>query len=292
MMTRLHSLVFGALMASAPVALGCAQILGDYDTVTDSTGTTGASSAGATASSGAGGGASAGATAATAAATGTGSGVGAGTASTSAGGQVDAGPDPCGPGTTADFKDDFNDKMPGQLWEVYPSNSSNVTVSELNQALTITSDGTANIFGGYQSTGQLRSLTGCSIAVEVSEIPSVNTGYAVRLELVDDKTSPAPNYLRISQVGPEMVFHHYLEDVEKSNARITYDAIKHRWWRLRESNKKTFFETSPNGKDWNAQLTIDTPSFVSSVYANLTMGAKQAMPAGKAVFDNLNIVPP
>jgi hypothetical protein len=284
MMTRPHTLALGALIASASVALSCAQILGDYEIVADSAETTSSSSSAAAASSGAGGGSSSGGTLA--------SGTGTGSASTGAGGQVDGGQDPCGPGSTGDFKDDFDDKTRGQLWDAYPDGSSNVFVSEQNQELTITTDGTANLFGGYRSVGPLRSLIGCSMAVEVKEIPGMATGYAVRLELVDDNASAAPNYLRISQVGPDMVFHHYLNDVEESNARITYDPIKHRWWRLSESNKKTYFETSPNGKDWTPRLTIDTPAFVSAVYANLTMGAKQDMPPGQAVFDNLNIAPP
>ena len=41
-------------------------------------------------------------------------------------------------------------------------------------------------------------------------------------------------------------------------ATIPYDAVAHRFWRIRESAQRTYFETSPDGRAWRVQAETDT----------------------------------
>jgi hypothetical protein len=56
-----------------------------------------------------------------------------------------------------------------------------------------------------------------------------------------------------------------VKDGAVTDHTITYIGTEHRWWRMRESFGTLYFDTSPNGKDWNNQYNIPTPFNVSVI---------------------------
>jgi hypothetical protein len=283
LMKRPHRLILGALIANASMAMGCAQVLGDFELEPGSTGSTSSSG---TTSSGAGGSSGV-------AATSSGSG-------SSSSGTASGGIDPCGMGSVTSIQDDFDDNATGSEWESYTNDNTHIIVEEKNGTLVITTDGFAPTgsegpFAGYRSKGSLRSLIGCTFSVEVKEAQTMFAPIAVRMELVKDDDPTDIEMLRFSQVGPRLVFHNYIGGTDVSSKGIDYDPTAHRWWRFREEKGEIHSETSPDGKmgTWTSQFQIPTPDFVDTLRVNLTMGAKQpSEPGGRVVFDNLNLPPP
>lgn len=72
---------------------------------------------------------------------------------------------------------------------------------------------------------------------------------------------------------------------------IPYDPSAHRWWRIRESGARTFFETSPDGCGWTTRYSLANPITLDAVMIGLGAGTYEEMDAGVALFDNLNIPP-
>lgn len=291
-MRRSHPLALVFLSASAALPLGCAQILGDYDLTAGSTGATSLASSSAVTSSGAGGSSAGGAPGSTSA----------GGGGQGDGGQIDTGTDPCGPGTTEAFKDDFSSPLSGMLWDAYSAAPDHVSASEANGVLTIATDGfvpagSDEAFAGFFSEGAPLSLLKCHVAVQVKGAMVVNNDMAVRFELVNNSDPMAVKTLRISLVGADLIFHDYLNGnaggMDQNQQHLKYDPKAHAWWRFRESGGKVLCETSIDGKTWFSRYSIDTPGFANAVHVNLTLGSKATMQTmGAVTFDNLNNPPP
>jgi hypothetical protein len=100
------------------------------------------------------------------------------------------------------------------------------------------------------------------------------------------------NFLSISQLGTDLLLTYFANGMIMSNKTIAFDAIMHRWWRLREASGTTYFETAPDGVSWTVRHSVSTPSFADSMWIYFGAGAfKDAAPGGGAIFDNVNIVP-
>ena len=72
---------------------------------------------------------------------------------------------------------------------------------------------------------------------------------------------------------------------------VPYDAARHRWLRLREQGGTLFWETSPQGTEWEV-LMSRTPPPVAVTTVHLFFGAGTSGPVaapGVAVFDNFNV---
>ena len=186
-------------------------------------------------------------------------------------------------------------------WSRYSPDATHAHADEQNGHLEITTDGITPAtaqgpFAGFMSTGPLRPFADCSVVVEVLSSQTMFAAIAVRFELIDDSDPSAVKVLRISQVGPNMVFHNYADgNVNMDMASVTtpYIAADQRWWRFNESQGTTSLQTSKDGKEWITQKDFPTPSFAQTVRINLTMGAKSpSEPGGTVVFDNMNLPPP
>jgi hypothetical protein len=304
LMTRLHQLLLGGAIANTFLLLGCAKILGDYEVLaTGGAGGAGESSATADATS-----SSVASSTTVGSGSGTPSGSGSGTPSgstsgtsssstsgstTSGGSTSSAGGDPCGAGSTAEIVDNFSDNLKGVEWSSYADGSGQVKVAETNQELHITTNGTLDLYGGYYWAKGLRSLIGCHLTLEVKQAAKSDAPILTSLDLVNDKDQASKSWLNISQDYGVILFRHFIANVEKGSQTIPYDPIAHRWWRFRESQGTTTFDTSPDGKTWKTRYSIPTPGFLTEVRVNILVGAVEASAVGgTAIFDNLNITPP
>jgi glucose/arabinose dehydrogenase len=73
---------------------------------------------------------------------------------------------------------------------------------------------------------------------------------------------------------------------------VAYNATNMRWWRIRETTGKVYFETSADATTWTVRRTINDPFDLSKVKVLLDAGTYQSTSnPGTAKFDNLNTLP-
>lgn len=132
-------------------------------------------------------------------------------------------------------------------------------------------------------------LTGSSAMIEVTSILTGGTSVETYLTL---KNADSSNELVIMTQGQGSInFRHKVAGVE-NNFFITYDAVAHRVWRIRESAGTIYWETSPNTSPngWTVQKTLATPFDITALRVGLVAGywdsAQTA--SGTAQYDNLN----
>lgn len=72
---------------------------------------------------------------------------------------------------------------------------------------------------------------------------------------------------------------------------VTYNAMTHRWMRLRESAGTLYWETSPDGSTWTVRRNIATPAWVTSATTGgvFLEGYRDVATTVWAEIDNLNV---
>ena len=119
------------------------------------------------------------------------------------------------------------------------------------------------------------------------EVPAVNAqpGNTIMLLWTSLAKTDGPS---IEHEGPRLVFRRRVNDNINDLAFVTYNAIAHRWWQIRERNGTTFWETSPDGQTWTLQHQQTTPGATTAIIT-LAAGSSAANPVTDlAAFDNLN----
>ena len=187
----------------------------------------------------------------------------------------------------SEMKDDFNDGLRARAWGRAYS-SSGCTLSETDGVLSVTGTGDPDSWCGY-NTGKRYDLRGSAVSVEVLGALAGDT---------------ASTFLKVVPFNETKAVQFVLEDDSlvistrdgswNALARIDYDPVAHRWWRLREQRDAVIWETSPNGSDWT--LVAQIPAFLDLSAVTLEIGAgtwanSEPPQLGEARFDNLNIAP-
>jgi hypothetical protein len=80
---------------------------------------------------------------------------------------------------------------------------------------------------------------------------------------------------------------------DQGSAQTDYDAVVHRWLRIREAGGSLFMETSDGSSPWASLLVWPSPDWISQVRVQLAGGsfAEIAPNPGQAEFDNVNVPP-
>jgi hypothetical protein len=190
---------------------------------------------------------------------------------------------PCG-GTTHTLTDNFDDSTRNvALWgNAYADIQT--SWAETGGRLVITlGPNSANDWAGYISTTGYQ-LANDRVFVEVPQVSASGTNTVLVLFTTLAFTAgPSIEY----EVG-RLEFRKRVNDVIIDLADIAYDPVEHRWWQIRESNGRTYWELSRDGVNW---LTwYQEPSAAStSAFVTLVAGTNAAQVApGTAIFDNLN----
>lgn len=187
----------------------------------------------------------------------------------------------------SDLLDDFDDGLRARAWgRAYTS--SGCTLTEADGGLSVVASGEPNSWCGY-TTGKRYDLRGSSVAVEVLGALAGDTA-STFLKLVPYDTSKAVQFvvedasLVISTRDGDWI----------ALARVEFDPVAHRWWRLREQDGAVLWETSPDALAWT--LVAQVPAFLDLSAVTVEIGAgtwSTSTPpqAGEARFDNLNVAP-
>jgi len=73
---------------------------------------------------------------------------------------------------------------------------------------------------------------------------------------------------------------------------VPYDATAQRWWRIREQAGTVYWETSPDGANWNPLASLATPLDAAAVFVNFGVTVQSPESSfGAAEFDNYNVAP-
>jgi len=188
---------------------------------------------------------------------------------------------------TEELKDDFNDNsINGIKWANW-SNGGGNTFSETGQQAVIILDGVTFGYSRYlTSTGY--DLTGSYTFVQAITVPSNSTQAQAYIKLTLD----ASNYILIGKTGSNMYTQYDLATVITTTT-TPYDAVKHLWWRIRESGGSILWDTSADGYTWDNLRTLASSFAVTSLKIEVGAGCFQAEASpGSFVFDNFNITAP
>jgi hypothetical protein len=190
---------------------------------------------------------------------------------------------PCG-GTTHTITENFDDNLyNAALWgNAYDDNLT--TYAETGGRLVINlGANSANDWAGYMtSTGY--QLANDRVFVEVPQISSPGTN-TVLLLATSQTASNGPSIE--SEVG-RLEFRKRAGGAIMDLADVTYNAVEHRWWQIRDSNGRTYWELSRDGVSWT--IGYEEPSAANTTaFITLVAGTNSAIASpGSAVFDNLN----
>jgi hypothetical protein len=180
--------------------------------------------------------------------------------------------------------DNFNDNtINTSLWTV----TSGTDIREVNGRVEIRPPGNASgsSYREYKSLSTY-DFTASEVSIEVIR-PLTGAHAGTYLQVRPSAT----NWLSIDVINNRLICHYFVSGAEVELAKIPYDAVRHRWLRLRESSGVICWEVAADGTEWTVVATR-TPHPFSLTAANVHFGAGTWQPVvapGLAVFDNLNV---
>lgn len=151
--------------------------------------------------------------------------------------------------------------------------------SSLSPALWAASNGTLTIAAnrmGLETTvysaarSVVNDLVDSYVALRM-EPDAANTTLQLGFDLGPDYSGQ--NYLSMWKTGTLVHMASVVAGVV-SDATVTYDAVNHAYWRIRQASgtNQVFFETSVNGSTWTTRRTITTPFAVTAVGLQIWAG--------------------
>ncbi len=245
-------------------------------TSTSSTGEGGATTASSSSSSGATGGGGA----ATTASTGSGGSTGAG----GSGGQAPT----CAANGTSTFTDAFEGAAIDAQWNTFENAPATLAQTGGELVVSLGSSVGGSFFTGVSSKDPF-DLIGCHLLVEATAVPDPSTDALGALQIIID----GDDYLELLVGNGLLAFKVWTAGALSFYADLPYDALAHRWWRMREENGFILYETSSDGAAWTLRSSVANTHDVTSVYIGLVAGMYLPEPVapGEMKFDNLNLAP-
>lgn len=138
------------------------------------------------------------------------------------------------------------------------------------------------------------SLTESHVHVEVPEVTPAGAGtLSTTLQLEMPGPAGGTNSLEILKQGTSLIARQLVAGVGyDTDVSVAYDAIAHRWWRIRHAAGIVYWEASPDKVTWTIirqgapdaglDLTAVSVAMVAGFYGTETT-------VGRALFDNLNL---
>jgi hypothetical protein len=184
--------------------------------------------------------------------------------------------------------DDFDDNVTDPaLWTATTTVGPLIErIREVNGRLEIRPAGTPLGYARYDSV-QSYDLEGSLTGVEVVRTLRQTLGASTQFTAV----AGAGNSVGFSASNTDLSVFRYLGGAFAQLAEVSYDPAAHRWWRLRESDGTTFWETSPDNATWTVLHSMPNPFALTAVTVRLEAGVSgTAVGApGVAIFDNVGL---
>jgi hypothetical protein len=178
--------------------------------------------------------------------------------------------------------DTFNDNsIDPALWSAYGG------TREVNQRIEIRVPGSAS---GSNYAGALTvatyDLTGSEIRVELVQPFSARIAGEAYLQA----SASAGNVVAVTVSEGKLIAVQGVGGTFTHLATERYEPARHRWLRLRERGGTTYWETSPDGCEWELLHSKANPVTLTAVTLDIGAGTWQGTAApGVVVFDNFNV---
>jgi len=184
------------------------------------------------------------------------------------------------------LQDDFEDAERAHAW-ASSYDAPSCVLDEADGLLTLSFDGTSATDCGYLSATAFDLREGALFAEVLSVASSVPSHYTFLRAEVDSGTG-----LVIVFYGDELLLETEMDGASTTHLTVPYSDVAHRWWQIRESGGDIFYETSPDGSNWNTELQLASPFDPSAVAVVVGAGAAAIEPGGGVTeVDNLNVPP-
>jgi len=139
-------------------------------------------------------------------------------------------------------------------------------------------------YAGYLSANY--DITGSYIFVKIDTTPNQATGAGMYLKL--NGTDSIDWYLESNTLYARK----NVGGVGTSLYSVAFNSTTHKWWKIRENNGTTYWETSTDGLEWSIRHSVTNPITMTSLKIELGSGTYQSEVApGAGKFDNFNMVP-
>ena len=181
--------------------------------------------------------------------------------------------------------DNFNDNSENTV--LWPSsyNASFATRAETGGevVITLTTATPGSNYSGYKSG--LVSLNNSYAQIEIPTMVSTTTNAQCFLKLSIDGS----NALQIVKEAGTLYFQKVVATTTTSVGSVAYNASTHLWWRIREANGTTYWDTSTDGDAWTNGASAANPIAVDGLLPEFGAGTYQSeVLPGTAHFDNFN----
>lgn len=162
--------------------------------------------------------------------------------------------------------DTFDDGGAGPNWSRYLS--AGCTAIESGGSFNLAYEGTGDAYCGIDSL-HWWDLRGSSVTLDAGGVPGGSDFYAY---FQVGRPEDGDTRQEIERQGNLLDIEQQLDGVESGALQLAYDAVAHRWWRIRESGGEVFFETAPDGATWTARSTIEAAFDLSMVEVEIGAG--------------------
>lgn len=143
-------------------------------------------------------------------------------------------------------------------------------------------------FTNYNSIDNY-DFTDSYVAVQMVQPPPINGDCISEMGLYYG--AGASDFIQINFDGESVYFQHRVGGGSVTGGSVTYDPLRHKWWRIRSSGTTITWETSRTGSAWTIQRTFVTTIPLTSMRIHLGAGnwLTESL-QGTAIFDNFNII--
>ncbi|MDI1447951.1 hypothetical protein QHF85_28065, partial [Polyangium sp. 6x1] len=191
------------------------------------------------------------------------------------------------PQCTIALQDDFDDGMTNSAkWSNY-AEGAGTSIAESGGNLVATIGAGAVGYAVHYST-EAYDISNCAVFVQVLEVPNPTLQAFASLQIGTE----LDNAIEIVSYQGTLYFHKILAGSFTDVGFLDYDPQEHAFWRIRQQDGTTFWETSPDAQQWTVQASAPNPLPPGDLYVALVGGIDEAAPnPGRGRFDNLNILP-
>lgn len=183
------------------------------------------------------------------------------------------------------LKDNFNDNsIDPAKWTKFEANGATYAETGRRGKVTFPASGSSGTDGDITSVNSF-DLSESNAILQVLEIPSSSTDADAELRIYTD----SDNWFRFITEAGGLYFQRRRLGSQGTVDSTTFNAVTHKWWRLRESGGVIYWDTSPDGKVWTNRASYTHTMDVSKMKV-LIAGTcfKNETNPGFFIFDNFN----
>ena len=183
---------------------------------------------------------------------------------------------------------EFNGTVIPAGWSEFLAGSATITYSSTGAKVVLPASTTAATDGDITSTASF-SLIDSYAMMEVNEVPvagAVSTDCNMTLQIT------GANLVQWQYEGGSLYAIQVVASAQTNHFSVTFDPVLHRWWKIKEVNGQTLWQTSPDGMSWTTHHTQANPITMTALFFNIAaicFGVDSN--PGNFEFRNLNCPP-